>query len=233
MGHVDERDPDLALNTFELELHGVAQLEIQCTQWFVEQQCARIVHQRAGQRNPLLLSAGQLGGFTFGEITKSHDPEEIVDAFAHRTFSVPPVQFRAAGPVGDVVPHSHVGKERVLLKDRVDIALVRRGSGDIGTLKADSALGRSLETGNHPQCGGLAAPGRTEQREELPRGNREVGVGDGEVTAEPFRDVVDLNDGTAPRGVTPRAPACRLACSGGLCAGQRKSSSPSSHFSCG
>ena len=62
VGHVDERDPDLALDPLELELHDLPQLEVECAERFVEQQRARVVHQRAGQRDALLLAAGELCG---------------------------------------------------------------------------------------------------------------------------------------------------------------------------
>ena len=38
VGHVDERDADLALDAFELELHHLAQLEVEGAERFVEQQ---------------------------------------------------------------------------------------------------------------------------------------------------------------------------------------------------
>ena len=62
VGHVDERDPDLALDALELELHDLPQLEVQRAERFVEQQRAGVVHQRAGQRDALLLAAGELRG---------------------------------------------------------------------------------------------------------------------------------------------------------------------------
>lgn len=126
VGHVDERDPDLALNAFELELHHLAQLEVECAERFVEQQRAGIVDQCPGQRHALLLAAGQLGGSALGEVGQPHDLQQLVDALADRAFSVGLVHLPAARPVGDVVPHRHVRKQRIVLKDRVHVALVRR-----------------------------------------------------------------------------------------------------------
>ena len=75
VGHVDERDPDLALDALELELHHLAQLEVEGAERFVEQQCAGVVHQCAGQRHALLLSAGELGRLALGEVGEAHDFE--------------------------------------------------------------------------------------------------------------------------------------------------------------
>jgi hypothetical protein len=36
--HVDERDVDLPLNALEFDLHGLPELEVQGTEWLVQQQ---------------------------------------------------------------------------------------------------------------------------------------------------------------------------------------------------
>ena len=104
VGHVDEGDPDLALDSLEFELHDVAQLEVQRSERLVEQQSAGVVDQGAGQRNPLLLTAGKLRGFAFREVGQPDHLEHLVDALGDRRF----VLALAARSVGDVVPHGHV-----------------------------------------------------------------------------------------------------------------------------
>ena len=58
----------------------LAQLEVERAERFVEQQCAGVVHQRAGQRDALLLAAGELRGLALGEVGEPHDLEQLVDA---------------------------------------------------------------------------------------------------------------------------------------------------------
>ena len=60
VGHVDERDPDLGLDALELDLELRAELEVEGAERLVEEQHVRPVHERAGERDPLLLAAGQL-----------------------------------------------------------------------------------------------------------------------------------------------------------------------------
>ncbi len=60
----------------------VAQLEVERAERFVEQQRARVVDQRAGQRDALLLAAGQLGGLALGEVGQPDDLEQLVDPLA-------------------------------------------------------------------------------------------------------------------------------------------------------
>ena len=55
-----EGDADLALDRLELDLHLLAQLEVEGAERLVEQQHPRPVDQGAGQRDPLPLPAGEL-----------------------------------------------------------------------------------------------------------------------------------------------------------------------------
>ena len=57
MRDVHERDPDLALDVLELELHLFAELEVEGAERLVEQKDARMVDERPRQRDPLLLAA--------------------------------------------------------------------------------------------------------------------------------------------------------------------------------
>ena len=60
MSDVDEGDPDLALDPDELELHLLAQLEVEGAERLVEQKDGGLVDERTRQRDALLLSARQL-----------------------------------------------------------------------------------------------------------------------------------------------------------------------------
>ncbi len=57
VGHVDERDPDLLLERLELELHLLAELQVEGAERLVEQEHRRAVHEGTGERDALLLAA--------------------------------------------------------------------------------------------------------------------------------------------------------------------------------
>jgi hypothetical protein len=57
VGHVNERDPDLALDSLQLDLKALAQLQVESPEWLVEQQYAWPIDDRACKRDALLLSA--------------------------------------------------------------------------------------------------------------------------------------------------------------------------------
>ena len=62
MGDVDERDADLLLDGLELDLHLLAELEVQRAERLVEQHTRGPVDERAGERDALALATRQLAG---------------------------------------------------------------------------------------------------------------------------------------------------------------------------
>ena len=60
MGDEDERDADVALDRLQLDLHLLAQLEVERAERLVEQQHLRTVDERSGERDALALAAREL-----------------------------------------------------------------------------------------------------------------------------------------------------------------------------
>ena len=58
--HVDERDADLALDPLELDLHLLAELQVERAERLVEQEHLGLVDDRARERDALALPARQL-----------------------------------------------------------------------------------------------------------------------------------------------------------------------------
>ena len=196
MGHVDERDADLALEGLELELHLLAELEVERAQRLVEEQHGGVVDQGPRERDALLLTAGHLPRATL-LVAREADHGEGV---AHATGLLGLADLRLAQAVADVAGDVHVREERVVLEDRVDVALVRRDTGDRLSGEQDLALRRLLEAGDHAQRRGLAAAGRAEEAVELAAGDVQVHVVDGGHGPEPLRDVDDLDVGAGHVG---------------------------------
>ena len=169
VGDVDEGDPDLALDPLELDLHLLAQLQVERAERLVEQQHARAVDDRAGERDALALAAGELRRLA------------LADAAAAAPSPAPPARLSRRSPrptlldleaVGDVVEHGHVREQRVVLEDRVDVALERRPPRDVDAAELDAPAVGQLEAGDQPQRRRLARAGRPEHREELARARR-------------------------------------------------------------
>jgi hypothetical protein len=53
----DERDADLALQCLQFGLHGLAELQVEGTERFIQEEDRRAVDQRPGEGDPLTLAA--------------------------------------------------------------------------------------------------------------------------------------------------------------------------------
>ena len=184
VGDEDERDADVALDLLQLDLHLLAELEVERTERLVEEQHPRSVHERPRERDPLALSTRELVRLPVSEAARAarwraprrHGP--AAPAFGTRLHSE---------PVLDVLRDGHVREQRVVLEHRVDVPVERRSIGDVGAVEHGCApCGRSLEAGDHAQHRGLAGARRPEQREELARADVERDVVDGDDCAEPL-----------------------------------------------
>lgn len=198
VGDMDERDADLGLDALELQLHLAAQLQVEGAERLVEEEHLRVVDQGAGDGDALLLAAGQLVRLALREVAELNELQHVVDLLLHRLDAAP------AQTEGDVLGDVQVREERVALKDGVDGPLVRGQVGDVPAAERDGAGGGLLQPRDHPQGGGLAAAGRSEQGEE-------GALGDGQV------ERLDGGEGTvrlADPGEADVAAFCLLLCHG-------------------
>ena len=166
----DEGDADLALQLLELDLHLLSQLEVEGAEGLVEQQGLRLDDGRAGEGDALALAAGELRRPAIRERLEAHAGERLECALRTCLLRHP----ADAQAVGDVLDHGHVGEERVVLKDGVDVAIEGRALRDVVTEQLDRAGGGLLEPGDEAQHRGLTGARRPEHGEELARADVEV-----------------------------------------------------------
>ena len=121
--HVDERDPDLALDALELDLHPVPKLEVEGSERLVEQQHLQSVDDRPCERDPLPLAARELRRPAAAEPGQLHHLQRLADPFV--TLRLAHLLDHQA--VADVLRDGHVREECVVLEDRVHVPVVRRG----------------------------------------------------------------------------------------------------------
>ena len=197
---VDEREPELALDALQLELHLLAELQVERAQRLVEQEHLRAVDQRARERHALLLTAGQLARLALVEPFEPDDAEQL----ARPSLELILRHLLPAEPERDVLEDVQVRKERVALKDGVHLALVGRHARDGLAGDLDRPAVGLLEAADHPQRGRLAAARRAEQREERARGDLERQVVDRQHVAEPLRDVRQAHVEGSGYGLHPR-----------------------------
>ena len=86
---VDERDPDLVLDPLQLELELLAELQVERAERLVEQENPRLVHERARERDALLLPAGELLRLALCEPREADQLEDLLHAPARSSFATP------------------------------------------------------------------------------------------------------------------------------------------------
>src|SRR5918994_4973105 len=122
-----------------------------------------MVDERPRERDPLLLAAREHVRLTPLEAGELHQLAGLCDP------GVQLLTLYAASPEaeGHVVEDVEVGEDGVGLEDGVYGPPVGRHPAHRVPVDGDTAPGRFFETGDHPQRRGLAAPARSQQREEL------------------------------------------------------------------
>ena len=183
VGDVDRGKAEALLEHRELHAHMGAQPCIEVRHRLVEQHEARLVHQRAGERHPLLLAAGERRRRL---AARAREPDHVEDARG----ALCDLGARDAAHLerkADVLGDRHVRPHRIGLEHDAELAplghqvdagvvVEHRLAGDL-----DRAGIRGLETGEAAQNRGLAAARRSEQRQG-------VALLDGE------RDAVDRDE---------------------------------------
>ena len=164
MRHVDERDADLGLDALQLDLHLLAQLQVERAERLVEEQHLWVVDERSRQRHALLLTTGELRRLAPLVSRQLDQLEQLRDLVADLAVRDPP----PPQPEGDILVDRQVREERVALEDGVHVPPEGGQAGDIGLAEMDPAGGGVLEAADHAQRGGLAAAGGAEEREKLP-----------------------------------------------------------------
>ena len=161
--HEHEGDAGLVLQPLELDLHLLAQLEIERRQRLVEQQHLRPRRQSPRQRHSLLLAARDLAGAPVLELAHLDELKHALDSLV----DLGPGPAEHLEPEGDVAGDREMREQRVVLEHRVDRPAVGRQRRDVSPLEQDSPSARVLEAGNQPEQSGFAAAGGTEQGEEF------------------------------------------------------------------
>ena len=191
VGDVDRRLAGPPLQVEDRVLQGVAQVAVERRERLVEEEDAGVGRQHPGQRDPLLLAAGELGRHAVAVARQlDHARASPARAAGSPSLAVP----LTSRPKAMLRATVRCGKRAWLWKAR---PMLRLCGGTLLThliVEADLPRGRLDQPGDHPQRRRLAAAGGTEQRHELAVGD--VGVeaidGDGRPVALGDVDAVAL-----------------------------------------
>lgn len=121
--------------------------QVQSSERLVEQQHPGPIDDCPGKRYPLTLSTGKLGRTALVMGFQSHH----VQGLAHPLLALGFADLGDLESVLDVAGHAHVRKQRVVLEDGVDGAVVGREAADVPAGQLDGARVRLLEARDHLQ----------------------------------------------------------------------------------
>src|SRR2546427_7753316 len=183
--HEDRGDPDLLLEALDLAAHLMAQPGVEIRERLVQEKDVRPLHERARERDALLLATGELRGSAIEQCVDlderggpAHAPRALF--LAHGTAKLE----READVLGD----RHVRVQRVALEDHADPAFLWEEVIDTSVTEEDLSARRTVDAGDHEQGRGLPAAGRPEERDELARADLEIELVHPDDLAELFRE---------------------------------------------
>lgn len=210
VGDVEGGDAEFLLDGAD----GIAELEaaggIKISERFVEQEKVRAGRQSAGERDALLLSAGERFGAAREEIG---DVKEIGE-FAGAIGTFGGGSAAEFGAESNVFGDRELREEGRVLEGHADAAILRFAVGDVFRAEDDFAVIGFLESGDEAEESGFAGAGRAEDSEEFAvmRGESEFfeGGNGGMGSAEGFGNVLKLEGGHV--GVGRFKGSLQLAC---------------------
>ena len=188
MGHVEHRDPLVAVQAPDLELELLAELLVERAERFVHEDDGRSVDHAPGERDALLLAAGELPRMTAPDPGELHHVEHALDLAADRRL----VLLAHAQRERDVLVHRHVREQRVVLEHHAQIAPVGRHVGAEPPVDTHLAAFGLDEAGDQHQHRGLARAGGPEQGEELALAHVDVGACERDDRTVGLAQVADL-----------------------------------------
>ena len=228
MGDEDRGDAEALLELAQLEAHPLAEHGVEIRQRFVEKEHGGLNHERAGESDPLTLPTAELAGQAR---LHTREPDHVEHP------ANPPRDPRARRsphpePERDIVEDGLVGEQRIVLEHQTHVAVLGIEPCDIPGAEHDAPLVGKQETSHDVQRGGLAAPARSQQREELALAHVDVDGPHAERRAVPLDHTLELED--RPRhGLRRCQPGARLSrrvlpCSSGRGSGRGRRTSPCS-----
>ena len=164
MRDVDAGQSEACVDALDLGTHLDTQLGVEIRERLVEQKQPRVQHQRAGDRDALLLPAGELRWIAILEFRQAAraaaSRARVRLIFGRR----PALQLE---PECDIAEHRHVREQRIVLEHHAETALLGRHVVHALAVDPQLAFARRNQAGHDVERGGFPAAARAEQGDEL------------------------------------------------------------------
>ncbi len=190
VGDVYEGDAQLLVHLFQLHLHVLAHLEVQCGKRLIEEQHLRFVDDGAGYGDTLLLSAGERVHVAVFIVGHAHHAECLL----HLLLDSGGGHLLQLKPESDVVEYVEVGEQGVFLEYGVHRTAMRRCLCDVLPGNGYHSFRGGLETRNQTQQCRLSATGRSQYRYKLALTDRQIHIIQYGLVSEELRYVFYTDD---------------------------------------
>ena len=171
----------------DLKAHLEAELRIEIRERLVHEDERRLGDDRPRERDALLLAARQLSGIATSEAAELDEVERAADP----AFALPSRDPADLETEADVARDAEVREKGVVLEDHAEATALRRVARDVPAIDLDGAFIGVEQPGDAVERRGLAAPGGTEEADELAAGDLQVEVTDGRRVREMLRQIAD------------------------------------------
>ena len=145
----------------------LAHLGIQRTKRLIEQQHLRLHRQGTSQGNALALSARELRRVAVCQPVQLHQAQQVMHLLLDHGLRGSCCFGFHAQAKGHVVKHTHVAKQRVMLKHKAHVALAHVFVGGVCAVEQDVPLVSSFQPGDDAQQRGLAAARGAQQGDKF------------------------------------------------------------------
>ena len=156
---VEEGDAETVLDSLELDLHFLAQLEVKCAERLVQKKNLRVVCKSSCDGNTLLLTARERVDTSLFKALESNKLEKLSDLCTDLGLRL----FLYSHTESYIFINVEMGEECVTLENGVELSLVGRNVVDVLARKENIALVLFDEAADNPEGCCLAAARRTEQ----------------------------------------------------------------------
>ena len=163
MRNVNEGNSNLLLDFFQLNLHLFSYFRIQGAKRLVKKKDFRLIYQRTGNGNSLLLSAGEQGDISFFETLQTYHFQHSSDFLGDHVL----VHFFQIQAESNVLCHIQMGKKGIFLENGVYLSLIWRQLGNLNSVKQYFAAAWLLEACNNTKGCGLSTATWSQKGEKL------------------------------------------------------------------
>ena len=163
VGHIDGGHAKAALERADLDAHLVAQFGIEVGKRLIEQEQFRIAHDGAAHGDTLPLTTGQLAWATVQIVREI----EHLGRVNHLLLDLRLWKTTIFQPIAHISGNRHMRVKGIILEHHGDVALGWFDIIDDPLTDGDRAAGDVLKAGNHPEQGGFATTGRTNEDNEF------------------------------------------------------------------